>query len=346
MQDRQRGFFDFEKHEEAAARFKTPLSQLDEIINWEAFQPILEKGLAKAREGFGGRPAYDHMLMFKIVILQTHYNLSDDQTEYQIYDRSSFRKFLGLEIGEKVPDAKTIWLFRDNLSKQGIVAELFEQFEQQLREQGYKAQKGQILDASIIPVPKQRNRKEENEQIKAGQVPEAWQEQANKLEQKDTEARWTQKNGVNHYGYKNHISTDVKYKLIREYEVTDASVHDSQVVGDILDSDNSNADVYADSAYRSATQEEEFKQKGYRSKMNHKGKRNKPLSEFKKQVNKRRSQVRSRVEHVFGHQATAMGGELMRCIGMVRAKAQIGLRNLVYNMHRFVFLRKRNPAIT
>ena len=159
-----------------------------------------------------------------------------------------------------MPDAKTIWLFRDNLAKQGIVAELFEQFEQQLREQGYKAQKGQILDASIIPVPKQRNRKEENEQIKAGQVPEAWQEQANKLEQKDTEARWTQKNGVNHYGYKNHISTDVKYKLIREYEVTDASVHDSQVVADILDSDeNSNADIYADSAYRSATQEEEFK---------------------------------------------------------------------------------------
>jgi transposase, IS5 family len=101
--------------------------------------------------------------------------------------------------------------------------------------------------------------------------------------------------------------------------------------------------VYGDSAYRSAEQEQDFKRKGYRSKVNHKGKRNHPLSEFKKHVNKKRSQVRARVEHVFGHQTTAIAGKLMRCIGIVRAKAMIGLRNLVYNMHRLVFLTKKTP---
>jgi IS5 family transposase len=136
----------------------------------------------------------------------------------------------------------------------------------------------------------------------------------------------------------------VNYKLIRKLEVTDAAVHDSQVHGAIIDPGNSNGDIYADSAYRSAAQEEELKQKGYRSKVNHKGKRNQPLSEFKQKVNKKRSRVRARVEHVFGYQATAMAGKLMRCIGMVRAKAVIGLRNLVYNMQRLVFVRQQNLA--
>jgi hypothetical protein len=131
MQDRQRGFFDFENQEEATARFKNPLSRLNQLIDWEAFAPILEAGLRRQRKGFGGRPRYDNILMLKILILQTQYNLSDEQTEYQIYDRRSFRQFLGLEIGEKVPDAKIIWLFRNNLAKQGLVEQLYEEFEQQ-----------------------------------------------------------------------------------------------------------------------------------------------------------------------------------------------------------------------
>ena len=268
-------------------------------------------------------------------------NLSDDQTEYQIYDRYSFRRFLGLEVGESVPDAKTIWLFQNQLAELGIVEKLFEHFEEELSKGGYKAQKGQIIDASIIPVPKQRNSREENAEIKAGNTPSAWESEPNKLEQKDVDARWTKKNGISHYGYKNHIDIDVKHKLIRKYEVTDASVHDSQVVDEILDSNNTNADVYADSAYRSEKQEEKFAKEDYRSKVHHKGKRNKPLTEFKEGINKNRSKVRAKVEHVFGNQMMVMGGKLMRCIGKTRAKATIGLRNLVYNMNRFVFLSRQ-----
>ena len=136
------------------------------------------------------------------------------------------------------------------------------------------------------------------------------------------------------------MDVDVKHKLIRDYEVTHAAVHDSQVVDEIIDPNNSNGDVYADSAYRSAAQEEKFAADGYRSKVHHKGTKAKPLSEFKQEVNHNRSKVRAKVEHIFGNQMMMMGGKLMRCIGVTRAKACIGLRNLVYNMHRFVFLSK------
>lgn len=336
MQDRQIGIFDFQKHYNKHFDFKDALVSLNELIKWESFLPILKEGIPR-KEGVG-RKAYDPILMIKIIILQTQYNLSDDQTEYQIYDRYSFRRFLGLEVGEAVPDAKTIWLFRNDLAKGGIVEKLFKHFDEQLNKGGYKAQKGQIIDASIIPVPKQRNSREENEEIKTGNTPEAWKSEPNKLEQKDVDARWTKKNGTSHYGYKNHIDIDVKHKLIRNYVVTDASVHDSQVVDEILDSNNTNADVYADSAYRSEKQEEKFTEEGYRSKVHHKGKRNKPLTEFKEGVNKTRSKVRAKVEHVFGNQMMMMSGKLMRCIGKTRAKATIGMRNLVYNMNRFIFL--------
>lgn len=344
MQDRQTDIFDFEKYEQKHGSFKNALLRLNEIVEWETFLPILSKAFKKEKKSTSGRKPFDRILMFKVIILKTQYNLSDDQTEFQIYDRLSFRQFLGLEIGDKIPDAKTIWLYQEQLSKEGVVKELFEHFEEQLNECGYKAQQGQIIDASIIPVPKQRNSREENATIKEGKIPEGWDSQPHKLSQKDTDARWTKKNGVSYYGYKNHIDIDVKHKLVRDYEVTDASVHDSQVVDEIIDPHNTSADVYADSAYRSVAQEQKFAEDGYRSKVHHKGKRNKPLSEFKQKVNKGRSKIRAKVEHVFGNQMM-MGGKLMRCIGITRAKAVLGLRNLVYNMNRFMFLNKQKAKL-
>ena len=182
-------------------------------------------------------------------------------------------RFLGLSLGDDVPDAKTIWLFREQLTEAGVIEKAFEQFETYLCEQGFSARKGQIVDASIVPVPKQRNSREENQRIKQGEIPEDWSEQ--KKRQKDTDARWTKKNGQNYYGYKNHIDVDVKHKLIRSYEVTPASVHDSQVFEDLLDEDNSSRDVWADSAYRSEEKLKELKKRKYREHLQRKGCRHK-----------------------------------------------------------------------
>jgi IS5 family transposase len=245
--------------------------------------------------------------------------------------------FWGLSLEDSIPDAKTVWLFRDTLAKAGAVEKLFARFDKYLEKNGLVASGGQMIDASIIPAPKQRNSRDENKTVKSGKTPESWQETPAKLRQKDVDARWTKKNNQSHYGYKNHINADKKNKLIRRYKVTDASVHDSKTFEDVFDKKNSSKDIWADSAYRSEELEEKLKKKNYRSHIHYKGTRNHPLSEAKKATNNRRSKVRARVEHVFGAQSQ-MGGKGIRCIGITRTKAVIGLRNLVYNMQRFVCL--------
>jgi len=313
-----------------------PLPKLKKMVDWERFRPELEQIREQDRQSNAGRKPFDVVLMFKMLVLQSLYNLSDDKTEFQVRDRLSFMRFLGLSLGDAVPDSKTIWLFREQLTEAGVIEPLFETFETFLEEKGFSAKRGQIIDASIVPAPRQRNSRDENRQIKGGEVPEDWSEQ--KKRQKDTDARWTQKNGQNHYGYKNHIDIDVAHKLIRDYEVTPASVHDSQVFESLLDEDNSSRDVWADSAYRSEDKLEALRKDGYREHLQRKGCKNKALTEREKRGNRTRSRIRSRVEHVFGVQAMRAGDLILRTIGLIRAKAKIGLRNLVYNLDRFCVL--------
>ncbi|MGD0918320.1 MAG: IS5 family transposase [Thermodesulfobacteriota bacterium] len=307
-----------------------PLIKLEKVVDWKLFRSVLEPVREKERKSSAGRKPFDVLLMFKVLILQSLYNLSDEQTEFQIRDRLSFMRFLHLSLGDAVPDAKTIWLFREQLTEGGLIEKAFQQFDSFLCEQGFSARKGQIVDASIVPVPRQRNTREENRRIKECEIPEAWSEQ--KKRQKDTDARWTQKNGQNHYGYKNHIDVDVKHKLIRSYEVTPASVHDSRVFETLLDEDNSSRDVWADLAYRSEEKLNELKQRRYREHLQRKGCRHKKLTDREIRGNRTRSRIRSRVEHVFGVQAKRAGRLLVQVIGLVRVKTKVGLRNLAYNL--------------
>jgi transposase, IS5 family len=267
--------------------------------------------------------------MFKILVLQSLYNLSDDQTEFQIKDRLSFMRFLGLDFEDTVPDTKTLWLFRDTLSNKNTIDKLLRRFNRYLDHEGLFARQGQLIDASIVPVPVQRNTREENTNIKQGEVPEEWQEQPHKLQQKDTDARWVKKNGRSHYGYKNHVNADRKHKFIRTFVVTDASVHDSRVFFDsLLDSNNTGKQVFADSAYRSKEINGTLKELGLKNEIHHKGYRGIPLSEAKQRVNHKRSKVRSTVEHIFGFQENSLGGKFIRTTGILRARAKIGLMNL------------------
>ena len=274
----------------------------------------------------------------KAIVLCELDNLSDEQVEYQLRDRLSFIRFLGLGLEDKVPDGTTVWLYRDKLSQAGVVEDLFDTFDGHLKAEGYLAMGGQIVDASIAPAPKQRNRRDENETIKAGEAPDDWSRA--KRSQKDTDARWTKKHGKSHYGYKNHVNVDRRHKLARRYHVTDAAVHDSQAVDAVLDGDNTSSEVWADSAYRSAEIEAKLKERGLKSRIHRKAHRNRPLSEREKRGNRTRSKVRARVEHVFGAQSNDMGGPLARAIGLVRVTARVGLKNLAYNMRRLVLLER------
>ena len=339
----QMGFHDLDKRLEAISAKGDPLEIIEATVPWESFRAEIEAATRpkpEERKSKAGRKPYDAVLMFKVLVLQTLYNLADEQLEYLIRDRLSFMRFLGLGLEDEVPDATTVWLFREALAQAGRIEKLFALFGQHLQAKGYIARGGQIVDASIVAAPRQRNTREENEAIKAGETPQGWAEQPAKNAQKDKDARWTKKHGKSFYGYKNHIGVDRTHKLIRRYAPTDASVHDSQKLDDVLDKSNTGKDVWADRAYRSAEIEKRLAAKGYRSRVHTRAARNRPLSQRAKAANTTRSRVRARVEHVFGHQENSMGGKIVRSIGMARAAAKIGMMNLVYNMQRLVQLER------
>lgn len=343
----QMGFFDLSDCYASLDAKKDPLVAIDAVVSWEEFRPTLERVWRKPeaeRKSRAGRKPMDAVLMFKTLVLSALYNLSDDQIEYQVRDRLSFMRFLGLGLGDRVPDAKTVWLYREALAKAGMVEALFSQFDGYLARQGYIARGGQILDASIVAVPRNHNTREENAAIKAGETPGDWADKPAKRSQKDTDARWTKKHGKSHYGYKNHVNVDRTHKLVRRYHVSDAALHDSQAVDHLLTRGNTGADVWADAAYRSEEMEAKLRALKLTSHIHRKGKRGKPLTEQAKGSNRTKSTVRVRVEHIFGAQANDMGGTLVRTIGMVRAKAKIGMKNLAYNMRRLVQLRRLNPC--
>jgi IS5 family transposase len=297
----QLGFYDLDSRLKALSAKGDPLEALEALVPFESFRAEIEAVVRLApeeRKSNAGRKPFDAVMMFKILVLQTLYNLADEQIEYQIRDRLSFMRFLGLGLEDVVPDATTVWLFREALSRANLVKALFDRFNGHLNAKGYLARGGQIIDATIVSAPKQHNTREENEAIKAGQTPEGWEEKRAENAQKDKDARWTKKNDQSFYGYKNHISVDRKHKLIRRYTETDALVHDSQTLDEVLDKTNTSNEVWADSAYRSVETEAKLKAKGYKSRIHRRAARNTPLCKRQQAANTTRSRVRARVEHL------------------------------------------------
>lgn len=333
-----RGLFDELIRLEKLSKKQDPLEKLSSHIDFEYFRKPLEKTLIKdADKSKGGRPAYDVVLMFKILILQRYYNVSDDAMEYAILDRLSFMRFLGLGINNPVPDSKTIWLFRDTLTKLNLIEQLFGTLDKQLDKDGIIVHKGKIVDASIVEVPRQRNSREENNQLKEGIIPEDWDE--NKIRQKDTDAQWTKKNSQNYFGYKNHIKVDSKTKLITGYQVTTANIGDNHMADALLDKkEDGGQPLYGDSAYSSKTLEELYKTKKIISKVNKQGYRNKALTGAEQKANKKQSRIRARIEHVFGFMTNSMNGMYLKYRSYVRNQIGIGLMNLTYNLFRLVQL--------
>lgn len=340
-------FFDADKRLAALSKQGDPLEAIARLVPWEEFRAEIEAVVLTAeidKKSTAGRKSIDALVMFRMLVLQSLYNLSDAQAEYQARDRLSFTRFLALGIEDRIADGTTLWLFREKLAKAGLIEKLFAQFGRHLEAKGYIARGGQMVDATIVPVPRQRNSGEDNEPVKAGKTPQDWEKKPAKNRQKDKDARWTKKHSKSFFGYKNHINADAKHKLIRRYDVSDASVHDSQKLDGLLNKSNTSEAVYADSAYRSAETEAKLKARGFRSRIHRRGSRNHPLSDAQVAANRRKSRVRARVEHIFGAQENTPGGRIVRTIGIIRAKAKIGLQNLAYNIRRLVVLERITAA--
>ena len=334
----QPGLFDQQDRMQKLNLLKDPLVAIGETIDFEQFRKVLEEATLQASYAKGGRPPFDRVMLFKALLLQKIYHLSDEQLEFQIHDRLSFMRFLGLQLSDKVPDAKTFWAFREALTKTGVIDMAFVLFRDHLRINGYMLQEGKIVDATLVKAPIQRNTREENTQIKEGEVPEEWTD--NKRRQKDTDATWTKKHNKHYYGYKNHIKIDAGSKLIDEFEVTTASVHDSQVMLELIDETDKGKPIWADSAYDSADIRKGLKKKKVGCRIQKKGSKNVTLSMRQKVANRIKSRTRCRVEHVFGAIKNRIRGFGVRCIGQPRAVAEITLQNLVYNITRMIFLQK------
>ena len=348
----QTGFWDVEERYARLSEAGDPLEKLDAVVPWEVFRKPLIKALKRSDGARGGRPPFEPVLMFKIMVLQALYGLSDDQAEFQIQDRLSFMRFLGLGLGDKVPDAKTVWLFREQLGSARAIENLFARFDKHLEKAGYLAMGGQIVDATIVAAPRQRNNDGEKADIKAGKVPEEWEAKPAKLRQKDRDARWTVKFSkakpdaegkitqrdiaVPAFGYKNHASIDRRHGFIRGYAVTSASAYDGAQLRNVVRRTITGSTVWADTAYRSKTNEDWLDKHGYFSDIHHKKPKGKPMSEVTSRANNRRSKIRSAVEHVFARQKGSMK-LFVRTIGIARATTKIGMVNLAYNMMHLVW---------
>ena len=335
-----RGLFDEQIRLEKISRQKDPLERLSSYIDFDYFRKPLQKYLDKEVDrSKGGRPGYDYVLMFKILILQRYYNLSDDSIEYAILDRLSFMRFLGLGINDPVPDAKTVWLFRDKLTQGGMIEKLFGQLDKQLDKDGIIVHAGKLVDASIVEVPVQRNNRDENKGIKEGQVPEEWKENENKLRQKDTDAQWVTHNGIDYFGYKDHIKADERTLLITGYQVTSANIHDSEVIEVLVNkTEDGDQPLHADSAYRSEAIEQMLKKKNIDSCVHEKGYRGHPLTARQRQKNRKKSKIRARIEHVFAFMTNSMNDIYLHYRSLKRVATGIGLMNLTYNLFRLVQL--------
>lgn len=355
---RQPGFFDLSDHYSALSKVGDPLERLSSVVDFEVFRPFLTKAIRRATGMSGGRPPFDVVLMFKILILQSLNNLSDEQAEFMITDRLSYMRFLGLGLQDKVPDARTIWLYRERLKKADAIDGLFELFDDVLRASGFLAKGGQILDATIIEAPRQHMTKEEKDDIKQGKTPDDWS--AKKAAHKDVQARWTMKRGkvttspdgeikpqlmVPGFGYKAHTSIDRDHGLIRKWTVTPASAYDGAQLENLIDRRNTASKVWADTAYRSQKNEDFLDGIGKVSMIHFRRRRGRPLDKVHARANTVRSKVRSRVEHVFAQQKDRMK-LFIRTIGLARAKIKIGLANIAYNLTRLVFLERNRAAMT
>jgi IS5 family transposase len=349
----QPGFFDLEERLARLSAKGDELERLSAVVDFELFRSELERAVPRADRAKGGRPPFDHVLMFKVLMLQTRNNLSDERTEFYLRDRLSWMRFLGLGLGDPTPDANTIWTFREALTRAGAIEPLFTLFDQALRTAGYLAMSGQLVDATIVAAPRQHNSKAEKQALKEGRIPDGWKEKPAKLRQKDRDARWTVKYtrakpdadgelppvdiAIPAFGYQNHIGADRRHRLIRRWTVTDAAAHAGARLGELLDPRNTAAGVWADTAYRSKKNEALLQDRMLASHIHRKKPRGRPMPINVARANGKRSAIRAPIEHIFACQKDQMG-LFVRTIGMARARTKIGLANLVYNMKRLTWL--------
>lgn len=279
-----------------------------------------------------------------MIFLQGLYNLSDEQFEHQVLDRLSFQRFCRLDGALHIPDARTLWSFRQRLAAGGLGAQaIFETLSQQLQRHGYIPRGGQIVDASIVHAPITQANAQEREALNKGEDPAGWSKK--RLAHTDQDARWTQKHGKSYYGYKLHGNVHARFKLIRRIKITAAKADDGQQLPDVLQAANTRQRLLADRGYDSAANRQTLQQRGIADGIARRAKPGQTAKVRLKQRNKTINRTRARVEHVFAalHQ---QGGKCVRAMNLARNTLAITLACVAYNARRLAWLVKSaNSAV-
>ena len=312
--------FAHEAHHQKLDELGDPLQEIERHVDFATLAARVDESVPMPDRTKGGRPPYPTETMVRILVLKRLYNLSDEQMEYQLLDRMSYKCFCGTDDAVWVPDRTTIWHFENRVGQAGAQA-LFGEMAEQLARKGFIARGGQIIDATLVKAPVQRNSRQENEQVRQGNVPEDWNDA--KRRQKDVDASWTKKNGKTHFGYKLSVNVDGRYKHAKG----------------LLDERNTARVVYADKAYSSQALRAELKDRGLRDGILKRAGKSKALTQRDEQRNRRLSRMRCRVEHVFAG-IEQMGGKMVRTIGRTRAGFAMTMMALCYNIKRLVCLQR------
>ena len=303
------------------------LDDVHEFIDWHRIESLLQGIYASNR----GEKAWPPLLMFKSLLLQSWYRLSDPALEKQLARDLLFRRFVGLDIAESVPDHSSFWRFRQTLQRLSLMDKLLNEINQQLSDQGAFIKSGgvSIVDASVIEAKQCRPNKD-----KDGQSTQ------------DPEANWNVKAGSdgkrkNTYCYKAHMNVD-EDGLIKSTDYTAGNVHDSNCFTDLLDGDESAA--YADSAYGSKDHDVWLKQNKIENRITKRAYRNKPLTSQDKQFNRLHSGTRSTVERVFGVLKLHYGMAKARYMGLARNRTRFELMCVAHNIKRGLSIRQASCA--
>ncbi|GCY10551.1 IS5 family transposase [Escherichia coli] len=324
------------QHREKIDKLGDPLAEIEAAIDFAALASEVDRIAPRPGSLQGGRPPFPTETMVRILVLKRLYNLSDEQMEYQLLDRMSYKRFCGLAQAINIPDRTTVWVFENRIGEAGAKA-IFDGVTTQLLKKGFIARGGQIIDATLVPAPRQHFTKDDKEQLNEDAMPADWKPA--KRRQKDLDATWTKKHGKSHYGYKLSVNVDRKHKFIRKIVTDTASTHDSQHFEAIIDPANTCREVFADRGYPSEEREAWLKANGYRNQIQRKGHRNKPLSEAQQRRNHGIAKIRARVEHAFAAIAQ-MGGKLIRTMGQARANFAMTMMAACYNIKRLAYFQR------
>lgn len=303
------------------------LNKLDNIVDWDEVVALV-RVIDRTSKETGGCPHRDLHVKTKMLFVQYLYNLSDPELEDQVNDRLSFQQFVGVDFQTTVPDYSTIWRFKERLIEEGLLDKIFALVNSFLEDKNLFIKKGTMMDATIIESsnrPLSDKRREELEQNSSSQV--------------DTDARSTKKRGKYYFGYKGHTGVDVGSKLIRKRKFTSANVHDSKEKEDLLSGDEQS--VFGDSAYSNQNDKRKKRKDGVYYGVLDKANRGRKLSNSQKKRNKKKSKVRSAVEHPYGVMKTKMNYTQAVAKTFSRNQLRFDMNCIVYNLIRADFLLKR-----